>query len=113
MFHRTRDSNAMWLNASPDHIKPEIRQTDEHNILISEFAAVIDKKYQHLVFAFFMALLMSCFMSLVISIFNVGFVSHILTIWLNAWGFAFVVAFPTITLVIPVVRKMVNLVITD
>jgi len=74
---------------------------------------VIDKKYQNLVFAFFMALLMSCIMSLVISIFNVGLVNYILAVWIKAWGFAFIVAFPTVTLVVPVVRKMVNLVIKD
>ncbi|HQS59455.1 MAG: hypothetical protein B7Y56_09960 [Gallionellales bacterium 35-53-114] len=72
---------------------------------------MIDKKFQNLVFAFFMALLMSCIMSLVISIFNVGLVSNIAVIWLKAWAFAFVVAFPAVALVSPVVRKMVSLVV--
>lgn len=45
---------------------------------------MIDRKHQRIVFAFFMALLMSCIMSLVISIFNVGLTSHILSIWLKA-----------------------------
>jgi len=74
---------------------------------------VIDRKNQHIVFAFFMALLMSCFMSFVISVFNVGFVNNILTIWLKAWGFSFVVAFPVAIVVSPVVRKLVSLVIID
>jgi len=60
-----------------------------------------------------MALLMSCFMSLVISIFNVGFVDNILYVWLKAWGFAFVVGFPIFILVSPVVKKLVNLVINN
>lgn len=72
---------------------------------------MIDRKYKHVVFAFFMALLMSCIMSFVISIFNVGLVSNILFIWLKAWGFAFAIAFPTVVLVVPAVRKLVNLVI--
>jgi len=80
---------------------------------IREICSVIDKKYQQLVFAFFMALLMSCIMSFVISTFNIGFVNNILSIWLKAWGFAFVVAFPAILLVIPVVRKMMGLVIKN
>ena len=74
---------------------------------------MIDKKYQHFVHAFFIALLMSCFMSLVISFFNVGFVNNFLTIWLKSWGFAFIVGFPAIILVSPVVRKLVHLVIND
>lgn len=72
---------------------------------------MINEKYQHFVFAFFMALLMSCIMSLVISVFNVGFVENILSIWIKAWGFAFIVAMPAVLLVSPVVRKLVKLVI--
>lgn len=70
---------------------------------------MIDRKYQHIVFAFFMALLMSCLMSLVISLFNVGLVDNIVHMWLKAWGFAFAVAFPTVILISPMVRKLVAL----
>ncbi|PHS73933.1 MAG: hypothetical protein COB19_08610 [Porticoccus sp.] len=72
---------------------------------------MIPGKYQHLVFAFFMAGLMSCLMSLVISIFNVGLVDNILQIWLHAWGFAFVVAFPAVLVVAPLVSRLVTLAI--
>lgn len=72
---------------------------------------MIDKKYQHIVFAFFMALLMSCLMSLVISLFNVGLVNNILSIWMKAWGFAFVIAFPSVVVVTPAVRRLVALVV--
>ena len=58
-----------------------------------------------------MSLLMSCIMSLVISVFNIGLVEGIALVWLKAWGFAFVVAFPTIIMVSPIVRKLVNLVV--
>lgn len=58
-----------------------------------------------------MSLLMSCIMSLVISVFNVGLIEEIVTVWLKAWGFAFIVAFPTIIVVSPVVRRLVNAVI--
>ncbi len=54
-----------------------------------------------------MALLMSCIMSLVISIFNVGLIEGIFLIWLKAWAFSFVVAFPTVSIVSPIVRKLV------
>ncbi len=50
-------------------------------------------------------------MSLVISIFNVGLVDNILHVWLHAWGFAFVVAFPTVMVVAPTVKRLVELVI--
>jgi hypothetical protein len=74
---------------------------------------MIDRKHQKLVFAFFMALMMSCAMSFVISVFNVGLVSNIVNIWLKAWAFAFAVAFPTITVVAPIAHKLVNLVLKE
>lgn len=74
---------------------------------------MIDRKHQKLVFAFFMALIMSCIMSFVISAFNMGLHWQIIHIWLKAWAFAFIVAFPTITVVAPLVQKLVSLVITD
>jgi hypothetical protein len=58
-------------------------------------------------FSFLMALFMSCIMFLVITLFNVGFVGDLGYVWLKAWLFAFVLAFPVITLVAPVVRRMV------
>ncbi|NQZ79865.1 MAG: DUF2798 domain-containing protein [Colwellia sp.] len=68
---------------------------------------MIEQKYQSLVFSFFMALLMSGIMSFVISLFNLGFIENIFFIWLKAWGFAFVVAFPVILIVTPVVKVLV------
>lgn len=56
-----------------------------------------------------MALLMSCIMSLVITVFNVGFVNNIIYIWLKVLAFAFVVAFPTVIIVAPIVQKIVSL----
>jgi hypothetical protein len=44
---------------------------------------------------------------LVITVHNIGLVPNILYIWLDAWAFAFVVAFPAVMLVAPVVRKLV------
>ena len=72
---------------------------------------MIDRKHEPVVFAFFMALLMSCFMSLVISILNVGMVDDIASIWLKAWGVAFAVAFPAILVVAPVVKRLVDMVL--
>lgn len=60
-----------------------------------------------------MALLMSCVMSLVISIFNVGLIEGIVSIWLKGWGFSFIVAFPTVIVISPIVRKLVDLVIEN
>jgi len=60
-----------------------------------------------------MALLMSGIMSFVISVFNVGMVANIVTLWLQAWAFAFTVAFPTLIIVSPIVNKLVSLVLHE
>ncbi len=69
---------------------------------------MLHPRLRTVVFAFFMALFMSGFISLVISIFNVGLIDNITTIWLKAWAFAFCVAFPTVIFVAPVVHKLTN-----
>ncbi|MFY0700264.1 MAG: DUF2798 domain-containing protein [Bermanella sp.] len=74
---------------------------------------MISRKYHKLVFSFFMSLMMSCIMSLVISVFNVGLVDNIVAIWLKAWSFAFVVAFPTIFIISPLVHKLVSIVLHE
>ncbi|MGB2741187.1 MAG: DUF2798 domain-containing protein [Cognaticolwellia sp.] len=74
---------------------------------------MISRKHHKTVFSFFMALLMSCIMSFVISIFNVGLVTNIVTIWLKSWSFAFVFAFPTILIISPLVQKLVSLVLHE
>ncbi|MEM5528969.1 DUF2798 domain-containing protein [Gammaproteobacteria bacterium AS21] len=58
-----------------------------------------------------MALFMSCIMSFVISVFNVGIVDNILAIWLKSWSFAFIVAFPAVLMVAPLVRRIVVILI--
>ena len=58
-----------------------------------------------------MALLMSGLMSFVITLYNLGWVEDILFVWLKAWQFAFIVAFPSIVLLSPVVRFLVTMVV--
>lgn len=60
-----------------------------------------------------MGLLMSGIMSFVITAFNVGLVPNIISLWLKAWGFAFMVAFPTIMIISPIVHKLVSLVLHE
>lgn len=69
---------------------------------------IIPAKYHHFTVGFLMALLMSCIMSLVISLINLGWVDNILSVWMHAWFMAFIVAFPVILVVGPLVRKMVT-----
>jgi hypothetical protein len=40
-------------------------------------------------------------------------VSNIIAIWLQAWSFAFFIAFPTIIIISPIVHKLVSLVLHE
>ncbi|WP_232842894.1 DUF2798 domain-containing protein [Psychrosphaera ytuae] len=50
-------------------------------------------------------------MSLVITVFNIGWVDNIVSIWLQAWLFAFSVALPTILIISPLVHRLVAIVV--
>ncbi len=73
---------------------------------------MIPKKYETIVFAFVMSSLMSFIMSGVITIINIGIPPNFIQLWLKAYGSAFMIAFPTVLFVVPVVRKIVAKLIT-
>jgi hypothetical protein len=56
---------------------------------------------------------MSCLMSLLVCILNFGFVENLLHIWLKSWSTAFVVAYPVVLVVSPLVGKLVALIFDD
>ena len=51
---------------------------------------------------------MSFLMSFVVTIVNLGLVADFIPKWFKAWGFAFIIGFPIISIVIPLVRKITS-----
>jgi len=74
---------------------------------------MINKKYEFILFSFLMAAFMAGFMSFIVTLINIGFVDGILWFWLEAYWKAFLVAFPTIFVVVPQVRRVVARLIKD
>jgi len=72
---------------------------------------MIPHKFEFFVFTFLMSLFMSFFMSGVITFINMGLVEGFTGLWMEAFGKAFVVAYPTIMIVVPQVRRIVKLVV--
>ena len=68
------------------------------------------KKYAQALFVLFMASTLSCIMSLVMTLRNFGFEAWHLTLWLQAWGFSFLVAFPVAYLAVPRIRRLVEMI---
>lgn len=70
-------------------------------------------KFRPYLYSFFMSLSMSGIMSLVVSLHNLGWDEHILSIWLSAWRFSFMLAFPTVLMLTPLVRRLVDSLLTQ
>ena len=68
---------------------------------------MINRKYERIVFAFFMALFMSFIMSFIISFINLGFIDGFFLKWMEAFFKAAVCAIPIISVVAPFVKKIV------
>lgn len=64
---------------------------------------------------FVMPLILSIFMSFIVSgiatLRAVGFADHLLELWMSAWGVSWIVAFPTLLIVLPIVRKLAGLLV--
>ena len=60
-----------------------------------------------------MASLMTFIMSGVVSFVNMGLVDNFLHIWAGAFVKAFVVAFPSVLIVVPIVRRLVKKIVRE
>jgi hypothetical protein len=67
---------------------------------------MVSVKYLHQVQALLLSGFMSFIMSGAISLINVGLVTNFLSIWLHAWLVAYAIAFPSVLLVFPIARKL-------
>jgi Protein of unknown function (DUF2798) len=67
----------------------------------------INAKYSDLLFAFFMSLLMAFLMSGVLTAIHLGFTPRFIAQWLHSFVLALPIAFPSILVIAPVVRKIV------
>lgn len=62
-------------------------------------------RYAVLVMPLFLSILMTFIVSMVSTLRSIGPVPGFLSIWLGAWGLSWLVAFPALLLVLPLVRK--------
>jgi hypothetical protein len=72
----------------------------------------IPARFAGLVMPFFLSVIMTCIISLVSTLRGIGPVPDFLRIWLGAWGISWVVAFPTLLGVLPLVRRLTAAVVS-
>jgi len=67
----------------------------------------IPKKYEGILFAFVMSLLMALLMSAVLTLVFTGLDKPFITRWMNGFVHAWPIAFPSIFVIAPLVKKIV------
>ncbi len=66
------------------------------------------RKYYDILFAFFMSIFMAFIMSGVLTMINLGPVADFFFKWMRAFGIAWMFAFPSVLLVTPIARWLVE-----
>ncbi len=71
----------------------------------------LPNKYSNIV----MPLILSCFMTLLVSLISLirakGFNLNIIDLWPSAWMISWAIAFPILLLILPLVRKIVSIIV--
>jgi hypothetical protein len=71
----------------------------------------LPKRFATLLMPLILSLLMTCVVSLISVLKTGGLQPELLTIWLKAWGLSWLVAFPVLLVVLPLVRRIVGLLV--
>jgi len=68
----------------------------------------IKRKYDGLLFALFVSIIMSLIMSFALTLINVGLIPNFFMIWLKSFGISFAVALPISLIIVPLIRKLLD-----
>lgn len=63
------------------------------------------------VMPFFLTVIMTCLVSFISAFKGVGFGSRFVDVWLGAWGWSWLIAFPVVLVVLPLVKRMTALLV--
>lgn len=66
---------------------------------------LLHARYATVVMPLFLSVIMTCIISLVSTLRGVGWTDGFVHLWLGSWALSWVIAFPTLLLVLPLVRK--------
>lgn len=68
-------------------------------------------KYASKVMPLLLSIFMTCIVSLVSTLLAVGFTTELLGLWPQAWLMSWLVAFPTLLMVLPVVQRLTRFIV--
>ncbi len=61
----------------------------------------------HILLPLVISIFMSCVVSGVATVRSLGFTDGVFSIWMSGWAVSWIIAFPTLLLVLPLARKIV------
>lgn len=68
-------------------------------------------RYASVVMPFFLSVLMTCIISLISTLRGVGWSAGVIHLWLGSWAISWLIGFPVLLLVLPLVRRLTSLVV--
>ncbi|ENX44493.1 MULTISPECIES: DUF2798 domain-containing protein [unclassified Acinetobacter] len=71
----------------------------------------IPNRYASIVLPFFLSIIMTFIVSFISTLRSMGFEQFSVHTWMSAWGISWIIAFPVLLLVLPVVRKITMLIV--
>ena len=78
----------------------------ENNAPTSSGFRKLPARYAAIVLPFFLSCIMTCLISAISTLRGVGFAPGVLQLWLGSWGVSWLIAFPALMAVLPVVRRL-------
>ncbi len=67
----------------------------------------------HILVPFFLSCSMSCIISFVSTLLSVGFDHFMVTEWLSAWMISWSIAFPSVLILLPIMRRLAKLFVRE
>ena len=68
-------------------------------------------RYAGVVLPLFLSIIMTCIISLISTLHGIGLTSDVFRVWMGAWGLSWVIAFPTLLFVLPLVKAATGFVV--
>lgn len=71
----------------------------------------IPARHAVIVMPFILSIFMTCLVSLISTLRSLGLADNLLQVWMGAWAMSWVVAFPALLLVLPLVKKITGMLV--
>ncbi len=68
-------------------------------------------RYNGIIMPLILSIFMSGIVSFIATVKSVGFVDNLVGLWLGAWQISWLIAFPTLLVLLPIVRRLVALIV--